>query len=85
MTLTYEQVDKAETMTSAYDEAIGYLKAVIELLKGTGDSTAKEFADAIDDIKGEIEDDKEPYDKICDAAYQQEIDELNRDYWRSVI
>ena len=85
MNLTYEQVDKAETMSSAYDEVIGYLKSVIELLKGTDDSTAKELADAIDDIKHEIEDDKEPYDRICDAAYQQEIDELTKDYWRSVI
>ncbi len=85
MNLTYKEVDKAETMSSAYDEAISYLKSAIELLNGTGDSTAKEFADALDDIKGEIDDDKEPYDRICEAAYQQEIDELTRDYWRSVI
>ena len=85
MNLTYEQVDKAETMSGAYDEALSSLRSAIESLRGTGDATAKELADGIDDIISEIENDKEPYDRICDAAYQQEIDELTRDYWRSVI
>ena len=85
MELTHEQVDKAEVMSGAYDEAYDCLKTAVELLRGTDDPTAKEIADGLDDLMIEIDSDREQYDSICNAAYQQEIEEMTRDYWRAVL
>ena len=85
VTLTHKQVDKADEMVGAYEEAISYLESAIESLKSTKDSEAEGFAEELSDVIRYIKDDKEQYDAILAEDYRQEIEELTRDYWRSVI
>lgn len=85
MTLTYEAVEHAEDMYSAYDEAMSSIKNAIDVLKSVKDGTAGGFAEALSDILSDIEDDNEQYDAILAENDRQENEAMLRDYWRAVI
>ncbi len=85
MTLTYEMVEHAEDMSSAYDEAMSSIRSAIEALKSVKDGTASDFADALADILSDMKDDNEKYDEILAESDRQENEAMLRDYWRAVI
>lgn len=85
MTLTYEMVEHAEDMSSAYDEAMSSIRSAIEVLKSVKDGTASDFVDALADILSDMKDDNEQYDEILAESDRQENEAMLRDYWRAVI
>ena len=69
-------LDSIESAMSNIVEAMDYLRGYEEF---------EIWFDTLDDMIGEMEPYHEQYEAIANAEYQQELEGLRRDYYRSVL
>lgn len=75
--------DDAQDKFTALDDAMTSIASAMESLKGYGDFT--DWFDALGEIFDEMKPDCEMYENIAGAEYQAELEDLTRDYYRSVL
>lgn len=83
-TVTAEQVDRAENVTSVLEEALYYLRGAKEELEGS-DSRTVEYICLIEEIISAAEEEKAEYDAILREYDEQELAAMNQEYERSVL
>lgn len=82
--VTANQVDRAESVTSALEEVLYHLHSAKEELEGSGSRTVEHIS-MIEEIISAAEEEKAEYDAILDKADAQELAAMNREYERSVL
>ena len=82
--VTADQVDRAESVTSALEEVLYHLHSAKEELEGSGSRTVEHIS-MIEEIISAAEEEKAEYDAILDKADAQELAAMNREYERSVL